>query len=126
MATTSDRLGKQAMEVTKDLQEMGGIARDAAQEKLEQLRENASGYYRQGRDKVQGVVCAFRGIRRAAAAKVRIDRGRHRLAARSILALDPSLTAAPAVRALSAVDSDLRRRQSGRSRAPRRTRMLVV
>jgi ElaB/YqjD/DUF883 family membrane-anchored ribosome-binding protein len=59
MATTSDRLGKQAMEVTKDLQEMGGIARDAAQEKLGQLRENASGYYRQGRDKAQGVVCAF-------------------------------------------------------------------
>ena len=59
MSTTSDRLGEQAMVVTKDLQEMGGIARDAAQEKLGELREQASGYYEQGQDRVQGVVSAF-------------------------------------------------------------------
>jgi ElaB/YqjD/DUF883 family membrane-anchored ribosome-binding protein len=37
---------------------MGDIARDAAREKLGELRENASGYYQQGQDKVQGVVSA--------------------------------------------------------------------
>jgi ElaB/YqjD/DUF883 family membrane-anchored ribosome-binding protein len=59
MSTTSDRLGEQAKVVTKDLQEMGDIARDAAREKLEKLRENASGYYQQGQDKVQGVVSSI-------------------------------------------------------------------
>lgn len=59
MSTTNDRLGKQAMEVTKDLQAMGDTAREAAQEKLDQLREHASEYYQQGRDKAQGVVSAF-------------------------------------------------------------------
>ena len=59
MSTTIDQLGKQAKEVTRDLQEMGGIVRDAAQEKLGQVRENASEYYEQGRDKVHDVVCTF-------------------------------------------------------------------
>jgi len=59
MSTTSDRLGDQAMVVTKDIQEMGGIAKDAAQEKLGQLREQATGYYQQGQDQVQSVVSAF-------------------------------------------------------------------
>jgi ElaB/YqjD/DUF883 family membrane-anchored ribosome-binding protein len=59
MSTTNDRLGKQALAVKEDLQEMGETVRDAAQEKLGQLREHASGYYEQGRDKVQGVVHAF-------------------------------------------------------------------
>ena len=59
MSTASDRLGNQAMEVKKDLQEMGQTVRDAAQEKLGQLREHASGYYQQGQDKVQGIVCAL-------------------------------------------------------------------
>ena len=58
MSTTSDRLGKQAKEVTEDLQEMGGTVRDAAQEKLGQVGEKASEYYEQGRDKVHGVACA--------------------------------------------------------------------
>jgi ElaB/YqjD/DUF883 family membrane-anchored ribosome-binding protein len=58
MSTTSDRLGEQAKVVTKDLQEMGDIARDAAREKLGELRENASGCYQRGHDKVQGVVSA--------------------------------------------------------------------
>lgn len=59
MTTTSDRLGEQATVVTKDIQEMGGIVRDAAQEKLGQLREQASGYCQQGQDQFQGVVTAF-------------------------------------------------------------------
>jgi len=58
MSTTSDRLAKQAMEVKKDLQEMGGTVRDAAQEKLEQVGEKASEYCEQGREKVHGVACA--------------------------------------------------------------------
>ena len=58
MSTTTDRLGKQANEVKKCLQETGGIARDVAREELGQLREQASGYYEQGRDKAQGVVSA--------------------------------------------------------------------
>ena len=58
MSTTTDRLGKQAMEVKKDLQETGGTLMDAAQEKLEQVGEKASEYCEQGRDKVHGVACA--------------------------------------------------------------------
>lgn len=53
--SASDRLGKQVREVTQDLQEIGEIAKDAAREKLEQLRDNASEYCEQGRDKVQKV-----------------------------------------------------------------------
>lgn len=59
MSTTSNRLGKQATAVTKNLQEMGDIAKDAAQKKLGQMREHASAYYQQGQDQVQGVVSAF-------------------------------------------------------------------
>lgn len=59
MATTSDRLGAQAKEVSNDLKEMGGIVRDAAQETLGQVRDNATEYYRQGRDKVHGVASTF-------------------------------------------------------------------
>jgi len=59
MSTMSDRLGEQAKVVTKDLQEMGHIAGDAAREKVEGLRENASGYYQEGQEKVQGVVSGF-------------------------------------------------------------------
>jgi ElaB/YqjD/DUF883 family membrane-anchored ribosome-binding protein len=59
MSTTRDRLGAQANEVSKDLKEMGEIVRDAAQEKLGQVRENATEYYEQGRDNVHGVLCNF-------------------------------------------------------------------
>ena len=59
MSTTSDRLGAQAKEITSDLKQMGGIIRDAAQEKLGQVRENATEYYEKGRDKVRGVACTF-------------------------------------------------------------------
>ncbi len=59
MSTTSDRLGAQAKEVSKDLREMGDTVRDAAQEKLGQVRENATEIYEQGRDNVHGVLCNF-------------------------------------------------------------------
>lgn len=52
MSTTTRHIGKQSRKVTKDLQEMGAVARDAAQEKVGQLRENAAGYYEQSRDSV--------------------------------------------------------------------------
>ena len=58
MSTTSDRLGKQAREVTEDVEKMGGTVRDAAQEKLGQVGEEAAEYCEQGRDKVRGVACA--------------------------------------------------------------------
>jgi ElaB/YqjD/DUF883 family membrane-anchored ribosome-binding protein len=58
MSKTSDRLGKQAKEVTEDLRAMGETVRDAAQEKLGQVGERASEYREQGRDKVHGVACA--------------------------------------------------------------------
>jgi ElaB/YqjD/DUF883 family membrane-anchored ribosome-binding protein len=59
MATTSDRLGAQAREVSNDVKEMGGIVRDAAQERLEQVRDSATEYYKQGRDKVHGAESTF-------------------------------------------------------------------
>jgi ElaB/YqjD/DUF883 family membrane-anchored ribosome-binding protein len=59
MSPTSDRLGKQAGEVTKDLEKMGGIVRDAAEEKLSQMRESTAEYYEHGRDKVHDVVGIF-------------------------------------------------------------------
>jgi ElaB/YqjD/DUF883 family membrane-anchored ribosome-binding protein len=58
MSTASERLGKQAKEVTKDLQELGGTVKNAAQEKLGQVSEKAAEYFGKGRDRVQGVACA--------------------------------------------------------------------
>ena len=59
MSITSDRLGAKANAVSNDVKEMGGIVNDAAQEKLEQVRENANEYYQQQRDKVHGTLCTF-------------------------------------------------------------------
>jgi ElaB/YqjD/DUF883 family membrane-anchored ribosome-binding protein len=58
MSTTSDQLGKQAMAVKKDLEEMGETVRDAAQEKVGQVRENVSQYYAQGHDAVHDLACS--------------------------------------------------------------------
>ena len=58
MSTASARLGKQAKEVTGDIQKMGGTVRDAAQEKLGQMGEIAAEYCEQGQDRVHGVACA--------------------------------------------------------------------
>ncbi|NOT01712.1 MAG: DUF883 family protein [Phycisphaerales bacterium] len=49
------RMGTQARKVTQDVQEMGKMARDVAEEQLQDLRESASEYASQGRDKVQQV-----------------------------------------------------------------------
>jgi ElaB/YqjD/DUF883 family membrane-anchored ribosome-binding protein len=59
MSTASDRLGGQAKEVSNDIKEMGNIVRDAAQEKLGQVRENATEFYEHGRDKIYGVGGTF-------------------------------------------------------------------
>ena len=58
MSTTSDRLGAQAKEVSKDLKEMGVIVTEAAQERIGHVRENAAEYVEQGRKKAHGVACA--------------------------------------------------------------------
>jgi ElaB/YqjD/DUF883 family membrane-anchored ribosome-binding protein len=58
MTTSSDRIGKQAMKVKKDLEQIGGTAKDIAEDQLEHVGEIASEYYEQGRDKVHGVACA--------------------------------------------------------------------
>ena len=58
MSTASGRLGKQTVKVKKDLKAMGETVKDAAQEALEQVREETSGLRAQGQDKVYGVACA--------------------------------------------------------------------
>lgn len=56
---STDRLVDQARKTTQDFQEMGGIARDVAQEKLRDLQDTASDYYEQGREKVQHMEQSF-------------------------------------------------------------------
>lgn len=51
----SARPGKKARTVLQDIQELGGLAREMAQEKVEQLRTGASEYSEEGRDKVRQV-----------------------------------------------------------------------
>lgn len=41
MATTTERLGKHAKEVTENIEEMGGTIKDAAQETVKQTRAKA-------------------------------------------------------------------------------------
>lgn len=53
------RFGRKARTVTQDLQELGGMAREMAEEKVEQLRASASEYCEEGRDKVQQVERSF-------------------------------------------------------------------
>jgi ElaB/YqjD/DUF883 family membrane-anchored ribosome-binding protein len=57
MSTPSERLYKQAKEVTEDVEKMGATVTDAAQEKLGQVGEKAAEYCEQGRDKVHGIAC---------------------------------------------------------------------
>lgn len=45
--------------MSKDIHDMGAIAKDAAHEKLGELRDDATVYYERGRDKVQGAVSGF-------------------------------------------------------------------
>jgi ElaB/YqjD/DUF883 family membrane-anchored ribosome-binding protein len=51
--SASDRIRDQAREVTKDVQELGGIVREVAQEKLGELREGAVEYFEQARGKAR-------------------------------------------------------------------------
>ena len=55
----SNRLGGKARTVTQDFQELGGMAREMAQEKVEQLRASAAEYCEEGRDRVQQVERGF-------------------------------------------------------------------
>ena len=57
MSSTSERLGKQAKEVTEDVEKMGDTVRDAAQEKFGQVSEKAAEYCEQAREKAHGVAC---------------------------------------------------------------------
>jgi ElaB/YqjD/DUF883 family membrane-anchored ribosome-binding protein len=50
-----DRLYEQARGVSRDVQEMGGLASAAAQEQLGQMGDSAAAYYGQGRDRVYQV-----------------------------------------------------------------------
>jgi ElaB/YqjD/DUF883 family membrane-anchored ribosome-binding protein len=56
----TDRLRHQAGTVAKDVQEICGIARDAAEEKLGEWRDNASDYDQRGRGTVHSAVSASR------------------------------------------------------------------
>ena len=58
MSTTNDQFGKQAKELTEDLQRMGRTVRDAAQAKLGQVGEKAAEYGDQAQDKLHGAACA--------------------------------------------------------------------
>lgn len=53
--STEDRLREQAHKVVDDVQEMGGLATAAVQERFEGLRDDASDYYEEGRVKAQDV-----------------------------------------------------------------------
>ena len=57
MSSTSERLGEQPKEAVEDVEKMGKIVRDAAQEKFAQVSEKAAQCSEQGREKVHGVAC---------------------------------------------------------------------
>jgi ElaB/YqjD/DUF883 family membrane-anchored ribosome-binding protein len=54
----TDRLRHKARAVANDVQDLGGIASNATQEKLEHWRDNASECYEQGRRTVHTIVRA--------------------------------------------------------------------
>lgn len=56
MSTTTGRLAKQTTVISNDLQEMGAIVKDAAQEKFAELRQDASECCENGQDQVRDVV----------------------------------------------------------------------
>ena len=55
----AERLRRQAREVSRDIQAMGGTVRDAANEKIGQMGDNASELYEQGRVKAHDVKRTF-------------------------------------------------------------------
>jgi ElaB/YqjD/DUF883 family membrane-anchored ribosome-binding protein len=50
--TATEELKEKAVQVGKDVLEMGGAVRDVAQEQFDHMRDRASGYVKQGREKV--------------------------------------------------------------------------
>jgi ElaB/YqjD/DUF883 family membrane-anchored ribosome-binding protein len=60
--TATDRIRDQARVVTKDVQELGGVVRDVAREKLGELREGVAEYYAQGRAKSRHAEDAVEGF----------------------------------------------------------------
>ena len=65
MTTASERLGAQTKKVSRDIKETADIVTDSAQEKLGQVRENATEFCEQRRDNVHGVLCDFEQYVRA-------------------------------------------------------------
>lgn len=49
--TSTEQLREKAAETGQNLREVGACAKDAAQEQLGQLRDTATEYYQQGREK---------------------------------------------------------------------------
>ena len=57
MSNTTDQLGKQAREVTEDLQEMGRGCKGRCPGEAGQVGEKAAEYCEQAQDKVHGIAC---------------------------------------------------------------------
>ena len=95
MSSTTDRLGKQATEVKKDLKEMGGTVKDAAQQKPGKWARKPRNTMNRGETKFTGSHAPANNSS-PTAAEFRLDRGRHRLAARSLL--ETPLTGQPSDR----------------------------
>ena len=87
----SDRRGRKTRTVTQDIQELGGMARDMAQEQVEQLRASASEYCEERARHSTAGGAKLRAVRSATAAQVPIDSGGDRDAARR--PVDAPLTA---------------------------------
>ncbi|MGD0770156.1 MAG: hypothetical protein ABSB42_18390 [Tepidisphaeraceae bacterium] len=51
--TATEELRDKAVQVGKDVLEMGGAVRDVAEEQFDHMRDRASGYVKQGREKVE-------------------------------------------------------------------------
>jgi ElaB/YqjD/DUF883 family membrane-anchored ribosome-binding protein len=50
--SATDELKEKAVQVGKDVLEMGGAVRDVAHEQFDHMRDRASGYVKQGREKI--------------------------------------------------------------------------
>ena len=58
MSNATDQLGKQATDVTEDLQKMAGTVKNATEAKIGEVGQKAAEYGEQVQDKVHGVACA--------------------------------------------------------------------
>jgi ElaB/YqjD/DUF883 family membrane-anchored ribosome-binding protein len=59
MSKTSDRPNAKAKTVSNELKEMATGITGAAEEKLDQIRDSATEFYEQGRDKIYGAESAI-------------------------------------------------------------------